>query len=98
MSGFTLFHPVEQPAYSSGQMTCDLRRLRLAGLIRRIGHTNRHVLTPDGIKFAVFYAKHHNRLVRPLMAADQPQAPPELGRLGCPSSGSGHRPQLEGWP
>jgi hypothetical protein len=61
-----------------GQMTYDLRRLRLAGLIRRIGHTNRYVLTPDGIKFAVFCTKLHNRLLRPLMAADQPQAPPEL--------------------
>ena len=61
-----------------GQMTYDLRRLRLAGLIRRIEHTNRYVLTPDGIKFAVFYTKLHNRLLRPLMAADQPQAPPEL--------------------
>jgi len=29
-----------------GQMTYDLRRLRLTGLIRRIEHTNRYVLTP----------------------------------------------------
>ncbi len=64
--------------YTPGQMTYDLRRLRLAKLIWRIEHTNRYVLTPDGIKFAVFYTKVHNRLLRPLMAADQPQAPPEL--------------------
>ncbi len=64
--------------YTPGQMTYDLRRLRLAGLIRRIEHTNRYVLTPDGIKFAVFYTKVHSRLLRPLMAADQPPAPPEL--------------------
>jgi hypothetical protein len=64
--------------YTPGQMTYDLRRLRLAGLIRRIDHTNRYVLTPDGIKVAVFYTKLHNRLLRPLLAADQPQAPPEL--------------------
>ena len=64
--------------YSPGQMTYDLRRLRLAGLIRRIEHTNRYVLTPDGIKMAVFYTKLHNRLLRPLLAADQPQAPPAL--------------------
>jgi hypothetical protein len=62
--------------YSPGQMTYDLRRLRLAGLIRRIEHTNRYVLTPDGTRFAVFYTKLHNRLLRPLMAADQPPAPP----------------------
>ncbi len=63
---------------SPGQMTYDLRRLRLAGLIRRIDHTNRYVLTPDGIKVAVFYTKLHNRLLRPLLAADQPPAPAEL--------------------
>jgi hypothetical protein len=65
-------------AYTPGQMTYDLRRLRLAGLICRIEHTNRYALTADGIKFAVFYTKLHNRLLRPLMAADQAQAPPEL--------------------
>jgi hypothetical protein len=64
--------------YSPGQMTYDLRRLRLAGLITRIGHTNHYALTPDGIKVAVFYTKLHNRLLRPLLAAGQPQAPPEL--------------------
>jgi hypothetical protein len=65
-------------AYNPGQMTYDLRRLRLAGLIHRIEHTNRYVLTDDGIRFAIFYTKVCNRLLRPLMAADQPQAPPEL--------------------
>jgi hypothetical protein len=64
--------------YTPGQMTYDLRRLRLAGLIRRIDHANRYVLTPDGVKVAVFYTKLHNRLLRPLLAADQPQAPAEL--------------------
>jgi predicted MarR family transcription regulator len=64
--------------YTPGQMTYDLRRLRLTGLIRRIERTNRYVLTSEGIKVAVFYTKLHNRLLRPLLAADQPQAPPEL--------------------
>ena len=64
--------------YTPGQITYDLRRLRLAGLIRRIEHTHRYVLTPDGIKVTVSCTKLHNRLLRPLLAADQPQAPPEL--------------------
>ena len=64
--------------YAPGQMTYDLRRLRLAGLIHRIEHTSTYALTPDGIKFAVFHTKLCNRLLRPLMAADQAQAPPEL--------------------
>jgi len=54
-------------------MTYDLRRLRLAGLIRRIGHANRYVLSPEGVKMAVFYTKLHNRLLRP--PAGRPPAP-----------------------
>jgi len=65
-------------AYTPGQMTYDLRRLRLAGLIHRLPHTNRYTLTPDGIRIAVFYTKVYNRLLVPLTAANQPQAPPEL--------------------
>jgi len=64
--------------YTPGQMTYDLRRLRLNGLIRRLPHTNRYVLTPDGIRIAVFYTKISNRLRIPLTAADQAQAPPDL--------------------
>jgi hypothetical protein len=48
--------------YTAAQMTYDLRRLRLKGLIRRIERSNRYVLTPEGIRVAVFYTKLHNRL------------------------------------
>jgi hypothetical protein len=65
-------------AYTPGQMTYDLRRLRLNGLIRRLPHTNRYTLTEDGIRIAVFYVKVYNRLLVPLTAANQPQAPTEL--------------------
>ena len=65
-------------AYTPGQMTYDLRRLRLNGLIRRLPHTNRYALTSDGIHIAVFYTKIYNRLLVPLTAANQPQAPPDL--------------------
>ena len=65
-------------AYTPGQMTYDLRRLRLNGLIRRLPHTNRYTLTSDGIRIAVFYVKVYNRLLVPLTAANQAQAPPEL--------------------
>jgi hypothetical protein len=41
--------------YHSGQMTYDLRRLRLAGLIRRLPRSNRYTLAADGIRIAVFY-------------------------------------------
>lgn len=56
----------------------DLRRLRLNGLVRRIEHTHTYVLTPEGQRLAIFYTKLYHRLLRPLAAANQPQAPPEL--------------------
>jgi len=66
--------------YTASQMTYDLRRLRLHGLIERVPRTNTYVLTPDGVRVAVFYLKLQNRLLRPLLAADQPPAPIELRR------------------
>ncbi len=33
------------------------------------------MLTPDGVRVAVFYTKVHDRLLRPLLAADRPPAP-----------------------
>jgi hypothetical protein len=61
--------------YSQARCCYDLRRLRLKGLIVRLPHSNTYLLTEDGQRFAVFYTKVHNRLLRPLMAADQPPAP-----------------------
>jgi hypothetical protein len=52
--------------------------LRLNGLIRRLPGTNRYVLTEDGIRIAIVYTKIYNRLLVPLTAADQVQAPAEL--------------------
>jgi len=59
-------------------MSYDLRRLRLKGLIERVPGSNAYRITPDGQRFAVFYTKLHNRLLRPLIAADQPPAPPDI--------------------
>ena len=61
-------------------MSYDLRRLRLHGLIERQGRTNSYALTPEGLRVAVFYTKLQARLLRPLLAADQPPAPLELRR------------------
>ena len=65
-------------AYTVNQMSYDLARLRLNGLIERIPRTNTYQLTPDGQRAAIFYTKVHDRLLRPLLAADHPPAPPEL--------------------
>ena len=67
-------------SYSANQMSYDLARLRLHGLIRRLDGHHRYVLTDDGRRFAVFYSKLANRVVSPLFAADQPNSPPQLRR------------------
>ena len=61
--------------YSMGQMSYDLRRLRMKGLITRLPRSNTYVLTADGQRVAIFYTKLHNRLLRPLAAANDPPAP-----------------------
>jgi predicted MarR family transcription regulator len=64
--------------YRSNQMTYDLRRLRLNGLIRRLPHSNRYILTSEGTRIAICYTKVYNRLIVSLTAADQPPSPPDL--------------------
>ena len=61
--------------YSMNQASYDLARLRVNALITRIPGRNRYRLTADGLAFAIFYTKVHDRLLRPLLAADQPPAP-----------------------
>ncbi|HEY2080518.1 MAG TPA: hypothetical protein VGH53_29675 [Streptosporangiaceae bacterium] len=74
--------------YSPGQMTYDLRRLRLAGLIRRLDHADRYFHTPDGIKVAVFYTKLHNRLPRARCWPPSSLKPPPSYAMPCTSSTS----------
>jgi hypothetical protein len=64
--------------YSMSQASYDLARLRRNGLITRRPHANTYDLTPDGLAFAVFYTKVHDRVLGPLFASAQPQAPPPL--------------------
>jgi hypothetical protein len=65
-------------SYSANQMSYDLTRLRRKQLIRRLPRSNTYVLTPDGVRFALFYTKVHDRLLVPLLAANRTPAPPEL--------------------
>ena len=64
--------------YSMNQASYDLARLQTNGLIARIPGKNRYRLTGDGLRFAIFYTKLHDRLLRPLLAADRPPAPPPV--------------------
>ena len=64
--------------YTMNRASYDLARLRVNGLITRVPGKNRYRLTGDGLRFTIFYTKIHDRLLRPLLAADQPPVPPQL--------------------
>jgi hypothetical protein len=49
---------------TAGQMTYDLRRLRLHGLIERTPHSHRYRLTDTGLQQAMFLTRVHDRLLR----------------------------------
>ena len=50
--------------YSVGMMTYDLRRLRLKGLIKRIPHRHRYVVTVPGRRTALFFSKAYAQIIR----------------------------------
>jgi hypothetical protein len=50
-------------AISTGQMTYDLRRLRLHGLIDRIPHSHRYRVTDTGLPTAIFLTRLHDRFL-----------------------------------
>jgi len=54
--------------YTANQMTYDLRRLRLKGLIYRPSGTNRYFITPHGWKVARLFSRLEARVFRPVMA------------------------------
>jgi len=60
--------------YSAAQMTYDLRRLRLKGLIHRIPDTHRYTATTYGLKVAFFYTKVYLRILRPQWNALLPES------------------------
>ena len=49
--------------YTQGQMSYDLRRLKLHGLIQRIDSTHRYEVTAQGFKIALFFNKVHSRVL-----------------------------------
>jgi hypothetical protein len=59
---------VEETGYTASQMTYDLRRLRLKGLIFRPPRTNRYFATPYGWKVARLFSRLDARVFRPAMA------------------------------
>ncbi len=60
--------------YTRAQMTYDLRRLRLKGLIHRLPKTHRYTATTYGLHVAFFYSKLYLRILRPHWLALVPDA------------------------
>ena len=59
---------VTRQQYTASQMTYDLRRLRLKGLIFRPPKSHRYFLTPHGWKVARLFTRLEARVFRPAMA------------------------------
>jgi len=66
---------LDPDGYSAAQMSYDLRRLRLNGLIARIPHSYRYVVTTYGRQVALLLSKLHSRVFRPALAALDLQSP-----------------------
>ena len=60
---------------TAGRMTYDLRRLRLHGIVERIGRSYRYQLTEEGVCIALCFSRIYLRLLRPGLAETMPQAP-----------------------
>ena len=81
--------------YTAAQMTYDLRRLRLKGLIHRIPNAHRYTATSHGLKVAFFNAKFSLRILPAALArpvprrrrvASRPACLPQLTRPGNPQN------------
>jgi hypothetical protein len=64
--------------YTMNRASYDLAPFARNGLITRVPGKNLYRLTGDGLRFLIFYTKLRDRLLRPLLAADQPPAPPPV--------------------
>ncbi|MGP3921523.1 hypothetical protein [Nonomuraea sp. 10N515B] len=71
-------HPEDM---TSGQIGYDLRRLRAHGLITKIPHTHRYLLTPDGHRHARFLTRLTQRFLIPGLAQLNDPDPPPTARL-----------------
>jgi len=68
---------IDPDSVTVGQMTYDLRRLRMHGLIQRLPHSSRYQVTDTGLATAMFLNAIHDRLLPTGLAhlnSDQPSA------------------------
>ena len=66
---------------TSGQITYDLRRLRLHGLIQRVPGTFRYQVTGTGLRCARYLTRLHDRLLRTGLAQLTDLDPPAPAAL-----------------
>jgi hypothetical protein len=67
---------LDPTALTPGQLTYQLRRLRLRGLIERIPRSHRYQLTDFGLRAALFLTRLYARTIRPGMSLIDPKALP----------------------
>jgi hypothetical protein len=72
---------LDPEAMTSGQLSYDLRRLRIHRLIERIPGTFRYQVTPAGIRQALFLTRLTQRLLIPGLAQLTDPSPPAPTRL-----------------
>ena len=72
-----------------GQLTYDLRRLTMHGLIARIPRRHRYQVTDDGLRQALFLTRLHQHLLVPALASHWPRS---ATPARPPTAPSGPRP------
>ena len=72
---------LDPEAMTSGQITYDLRQLRVHGLIQRIPHSFRYQVTPAGLRHALFLTRLTQRLLIPGLAELTDPSPPAPSKL-----------------
>jgi hypothetical protein len=66
---------------TQGQMTYQLRRLRLHGLIERQAGTHRYQVTDAGLRVSLFFTRSYARVLRPALSEIVPNPLPQDTRL-----------------
>jgi hypothetical protein len=66
---------------TAGQMTYDLRRLRVHGLIERIPRSRRYHVTDTGLQHALLFTHAHDHLLRTGLALTSDPSPPRKTKL-----------------
>jgi hypothetical protein len=77
---------LDPEAMTSGQLTYDLRRLRIHGLICRIPHSFRYQVTLTGLRQALFLTRLTQKFLIPGLAQLTDPSPPAPARLRAAAS------------